>query len=250
MRFLLLLALFFHAGPADGTQGEDEMGTPNINSIIEWVRSEYPELPRIQTTNCRRIAGSSTWSQHSWANAADIFPITKEQGDTIQARLLKEFGPHIKTILWQVANHFDHIHVDTWPTGTGTPPCAGGSLKVRHKDGTIGSAFTDDIKQGKSEFMEFVIQVLKGQNTAFYRAMQAKTGEPHGDPAYWASDDPRTPTDAEWVAAAPKLFGAALQTGVFSSGIKGDKGDPGPPGSPGPTTAQVAAEIGRRITNG
>ena len=193
------------------------MGTPNINSIIEWVRSEYPDLPRIQTTNCRRISGSSTWSQHSWANAADIFPVTKDQGDTIYARLLSHFGRHIKVILWQVRDHFDHIHVDTWPTGIGTPPCAGGSLQVRHKDGSTGSVFTDDIAK-EVDGMEFIIQVLKGQNGAFYKSLQAKTGVPAGNAAYWGSDYTGTkPNDAEWRAAADDLLGAALQTGVFAS---------------------------------
>lgn len=131
------------------------MPTPNINSIIEWVEREYPDLPRIQTTNCRKIAGSNTWSQHSWANAADIF-VSKAVGDELAPRLRATFGEHIKALLWQVTNHFDHIHVDTWPTGTGTPPCGGGTLTVRHKDGTKGVVFTDDIKiveQGGDEDM-------------------------------------------------------------------------------------------------
>lgn len=146
MRFLLLFALFLHTGPAEGTQGADELGTPNINTIIEWVRQEYPNLPRIQTTNCRPIAGSSTWSQHSWANAADIF-VDKQTGDELYERLRATFGEHIKTILWQVRDHHDHIHLDTWPTGIGTPPCAGGSTRVRHKDGSTGTQFTDDIEE-------------------------------------------------------------------------------------------------------
>jgi hypothetical protein len=150
VRFLLLLALFFHAGPAEGTQTEDEMGTPNINTIIEWVRSEYPDLPRIQTTNCRPIAGSSTWSQHSWSNAADIF-VNTTQGNELKPLLEQRFGKWIKVILWQVPGHFDHIHVDTWPTGRSTPPCAGGELWVTHKDGTVGRVFTDDIPKGGDE---------------------------------------------------------------------------------------------------
>jgi hypothetical protein len=217
VRFLLLLALFLHAGPVEGTQVEgDEVGTPNINTIIEWVRSGYPDLPRIQTTNCRRISGSSTWSQHSWANAADIF-VDKKTGDELAARLRERYGPWIATLLWWRKDHWDHIHVDMWPEGIFTPPCAGGKLVVAYEDGTIGYKFTNDIKTG-DEDMEFIIRVLKGQNSAFYRSLQAVTGEPGGDPAYWASDDPREPSDAEWADAAPKLFGAALQAGVFHTG--------------------------------
>jgi hypothetical protein len=32
-----------------------------------------------------------------------------------------------------------------WPKGYMTPPCAGGSLRVKHIDGNIGSVFTSDI---------------------------------------------------------------------------------------------------------
>jgi hypothetical protein len=134
------------------------MGTPNINTIIDWVRSEYPDLPRIQTTNCRKIAGSKTWSQHAWSNAADIF-VDRELGDVLADRLRATFGGHIRALLWEVADHFDHIHVETWPIGTGTPPCAGGSLKVRHANGASGTAFTDDIPKGGDE----VSQALRHQ---------------------------------------------------------------------------------------
>jgi hypothetical protein len=134
------------------------MGTPNINTIIDWVRSEYPDLPRIQTTNCRRISGSRTWSQHAWSNAADIF-VDKQTGDELSVKLRERFGEWIKVMLWWTKDHFDHIHLDTWPTGINTPPCAGGKLAVKHKDGTIGATFTDDIPKGGDE----VSQALRHQ---------------------------------------------------------------------------------------
>jgi hypothetical protein len=184
VRFLLLLALFFHAGPAEGTQTEDEMGTPNINTIIEWVRSEYPDLPRIQTTNCRTIAGSNTWSQHSWANAADIF-VNTTQGNELKPLLEQRFGKWIKVILWQVPGHFDHIHVDTWPTGMATPPCAGGFLQVRHQDGTFGAVFTDDIPKGGDELPltdEEIARIAAAtaEKVWFHLIQDAVTGVPRG----------------------------------------------------------------------
>src|SRR5262245_327781 len=30
--------------------------------------------------SCRRIDGSSSWSQHAWGNASDLFPVGKEYG--------------------------------------------------------------------------------------------------------------------------------------------------------------------------
>lgn len=240
MRFLLLLALFFHAGPAEGTQIEaDEMGTPNINSIIEWLRAEYPELPRIQTTNCRRIAGSSTWSQHSWSNAADIFPLSKEQGDTIHKRLLKQFGPYIKVILWQVRNHFDHIHLDTWPTGIGTPPCAGGTLQVRHKDGRIGTVFTDDIKEGGDDMASGTralrLAVAEAQNKGWLNQTSSE---------YWLGKT-ATPEDPEW-----QDFENAWAGWKLAEARKIQDGLVKPVATAGPTMTAIAADMAKRLTNG
>ena len=101
-----------------------------------------------------------------------------------------------------------------------------------------------DIGEGGDDDMEFIIKVLKGQNMAFYRSLQAKTGVPGGNPDYWGSDyaGPK-PSDVEWQVAADDLFGAALQAGVFGhgwiagptgpQGPKGDKGDPGVGLTPG-----------------
>lgn len=131
------------------------MPTPNVDAVIDWVEAEYPDLPRIQTTNCRPIAGSSTWSQHSWANAADIF-VDRQTGDELAPQLRTMFGPHIRTLLWQVKDHYDHIHVDFWPTGISTPPCAGGTLRVRYRDGTVGDTFTLTIQSKGDDMWEYL----------------------------------------------------------------------------------------------
>lgn len=46
-----------------------------------------------------------------------------------------KFG--IKVILWRVKDHFDHIHIDLWPTGVATPPCKKGADRYRYSDGRI-----------------------------------------------------------------------------------------------------------------
>jgi hypothetical protein len=96
-----------------------------------------------------------TWSQHAYTqdnhldpnfegNAADLFPPTMAYGDQVAAWLRSEFPEVMKVVLWRVKNHFDHVHFDTWPTGINLPPCRGGHLQVRHKDGKVGREFTYD----------------------------------------------------------------------------------------------------------
>lgn len=46
-----------------------------------------------------------------------------------------KFG--IKTMLWMVKDHYNHIHVDMWPTGYGLPPCGKGSERYRYSDNRI-----------------------------------------------------------------------------------------------------------------
>ena len=80
--------------------------------------------------NRRKISGTTIWSQHSWPNALDIFftsygdksPEHQAQLDEVYAYLLfRQDALSIKVILWRSANHYDHIHIDCWPRGTGTP---------------------------------------------------------------------------------------------------------------------------------
>ncbi len=112
--------------------------------VVDYVKATYQR--KVGVTNCRKIAGSSTWSQHAWSNAADIYVSDYRLGDKIVKDIREKFGSHIKVVLWWTRNHYDHIHVDMWPTGIYTPPCAGGALRVRHKDGRYGREFTADLE--------------------------------------------------------------------------------------------------------
>lgn len=70
--------------------------------------------------------------------------------------------------------------------------------------------------------MDLIIQVLKGQNMAFWQAVNNKTGHPFADADIWGSDYPGTkPSDETWRAYAPVLLGAVLQAGVFTEGAGG-----------------------------
>lgn len=90
----------------------------------------FPLLVDWGITNCRHIAGSTSWSQHAWGNAVDLHPLTKSYGDKayayVQANAARLSVAHL---LWQVPDHYDHIHADFNPQGVGTPPCAGGALQ-------------------------------------------------------------------------------------------------------------------------
>lgn len=130
------------------------MFTPNVQHIVDDIRKEFPTV-RVGYWLCRRIEGTLTWSQHAYTqenyldpdfegNAADIFPFNNATGDRVAAFLRTEYPEVMKVVLWRVKNHFDHVHFDTWPTGINLPPCRGGHLQVRHKDGRIGREFTYD----------------------------------------------------------------------------------------------------------
>lgn len=99
------------------------MITPSADRIRSQVRGRWPEA-EIQVYNRRYIAGTTTWSQHAWGNALDIFapmPMLDEIADFLRGRKRAGILP-VGLILWRVANHFDHIHVEGEPKQTGTPP--------------------------------------------------------------------------------------------------------------------------------
>lgn len=101
---------------------------------------------------CKKIAGSSTWSQHSWGNAIDIFPTDgntqaklRDIADAVvyQATHKTKANRFRKLPVSQVIDHDGrriwssgqgwytyagttgaHIHVSGKPLKTGVPPCA------------------------------------------------------------------------------------------------------------------------------
>lgn len=112
------------------------------------LRERFPEL-RAGVANCRKIAGTSTWSQHAWSAGLDIHhrdygysasPAHQAWLDQVFAFINRyRLTMSIRTALWRVNNHYDHIHIDFWPRGYGTPPCAGGTLRVRYSNGLVVS---------------------------------------------------------------------------------------------------------------
>lgn len=124
------------------------MATPAAEQLETALSEQFPGI-RFGRYNCRKISGSDTWSQHSWNNARDIYPpsgieyLTSNDGeyrdylDEVDEFLLEyKEALNIRVHLWQVRNHYNHIHVDFWPRGWALPPCAGGSPRYKYPDGT------------------------------------------------------------------------------------------------------------------
>lgn len=78
---------------------------------------------------CRRIDGSSTWSQHAFSNAFD-FRIRKAgaAADSIDTEATTKVVNKVKDqaaeALWLVSGHFYHAHMTGSPKRFGTPGCA------------------------------------------------------------------------------------------------------------------------------
>ena len=113
--------------------------TPNLRIVYDYIKAKYGLS--IGVTNCRKISGSQTYSQHSWSNAGDIYTTSHSLQDAIRNDLWDTFGSDVirHTLTWRYnAAHWNHVHVDLWPKGWLTPPCvAGGVNKIKFRDGTV-----------------------------------------------------------------------------------------------------------------
>lgn len=113
----------------------DVSGTAAIKQVVAYVYDKYPRATNLGIYNCKKIQGSDSWSQHSWANALDIGG-NEAYLNEIAADLLGQARSKklpIAQILWQKENiltggsvydHEDHIHISASPMFTGTPPCS------------------------------------------------------------------------------------------------------------------------------
>jgi hypothetical protein len=78
---------------------------------------------------CRRIDGSSTWSQHAFHNAFD-FRIRKADAPDMSidtaatTRVVNEVDSYAAEALWQTSGHYFHAHLTGDPKRFGTPECA------------------------------------------------------------------------------------------------------------------------------
>ena len=170
--------------------------------IEQVLEPRFPGI-RFGRVNCRLIAGSELWSQHSWpgGNARDLY--APEDHDDPMG-FLDEVNTFlswnvealsIRLILWRCRNHYSHIHADFWPTGINTPPCAGGVERYRWSDGHTAMTNNPDPENGYYQPPEELMP--RELFEEMIRALFAIGEEFRGDPAYWIAKID-TPEDPEW----------------------------------------------------
>jgi peptidoglycan hydrolase-like protein with peptidoglycan-binding domain len=124
--------------------------------VFDVLKDEFPDIYG-GGYNCRKISGSSRYSQHAWPNALDLtnknYGYSTDPANQAYLDQVAEFlwanreALSLKMLLWRgkswftqnpVSGHQNHIHVDFWPTGYGTPPCAGGgSVRYQFSTGRV-----------------------------------------------------------------------------------------------------------------
>lgn len=78
----------------------------------------------------------------------------------------------IKTVLWRTKDHYNHVHVDMWPTGYGVPPCAGGRERYKYSDGRIVRAVGGNVPpQGIFDWEDTVL-INVGETGNYVRVYQ------------------------------------------------------------------------------
>lgn len=192
--------------------------------------------------NCRKISGSTVWSQHAWANAWDITspywpksrynPLHMKYMDRIVDWLnanKQRLG--IRIVLWRTVNHWNHAHVETYPRGIRTPPCAGGALKVMYPGGTVSDdgfvLYPDDDTEDDDMLREGDNgpAVVRAQNQIIaYWARRNETALPEHGPDGDFGDE-----TVEWVNRTRTNLGlpeTGLFTGYMYSELLNDAGAP------------------------
>jgi hypothetical protein len=116
----------------------DTIGTPAIDKIYGTVVNRFRGVENWGIYSCRRIAGSSRWSQHAFKNAWDIHHgtlmgeiadfLVKNYDILDVAEVIYNRRIWTRSEGWRTYSgsnpHTDHIHVSGFPLATGVPPCA------------------------------------------------------------------------------------------------------------------------------
>lgn len=157
------------------------ISTPNAERCRWHLERAFGELV-ISYYNCRHISNDprKPWSQHAayepqygyHGNALDIMEDSPVGLDGVAAWLearRSEFS--IRQILWQVAGHYDHVHVDFWPIMKDDwwypAPCENrrNPLVVIHRNGILGSTFgppfDPELEGGSVMFNEWCVGLVE-----------------------------------------------------------------------------------------
>jgi hypothetical protein len=111
--------------------------------FVVALNQAFPDAGTLGIYNRRKIANSTSWSQHSWGNAVDIksparmaLPpnVSSSQYDPryaehfaymdrVNAWIMRNaYLYHVRYRAWRRSDHYNHIHVDFNPKQYGTPP--------------------------------------------------------------------------------------------------------------------------------
>lgn len=100
------------------------VGTADVKQTYREITARY-KITNVGTCNCRRIDGSTRFSEHAWCDAQDVGGRVVEL-DRVYHYLNANRGRlNINYILWRgdPGHYPGHIHWDHNPSHSGTPPC-------------------------------------------------------------------------------------------------------------------------------
>jgi len=111
-------------------------GNDAIDIVVGTTVAKFPDVTNLGIFVCKKISGSSTYSQHSWANAVD-FGSPYGFGSPRSVVLLDSVANYIQR-LWDQGwlpvaqlgwrnwdGHYPgHMHISGDPMRSGIPPCA------------------------------------------------------------------------------------------------------------------------------
>jgi hypothetical protein len=115
--------------------------TTAIDKVYTALKWNFTDWGFIGTFSCRRIAGSSSWSQHAWGNAIDFTGSTSKMnamtswlaqkassGQLPISQIIHNRQVWTPMYGWMyysgIDPHYTHVHVSGLPYLYGTPPCA------------------------------------------------------------------------------------------------------------------------------
>ena len=101
---------------------------------------------------------------------------------------------------------------------------------------------TEQYKASQTEEEAMIQEALKAQDGAFYERLQALTGTPGGNAAYWGHDyEGSKPSQQEWDTATPTIFAAVVEAATLG-------GTPGPAGPAGKDATVEVYVDGERVS--
>lgn len=102
--------------------------SPAIKTVWRRVARNWGNTSLVNwgVFSCRRIKGSATWSQHAYGNAVDFHASGAVMAAIAGYCRGASMRDVVAQILWQVPDHYDHVHISGRPMFSGLPACAGG----------------------------------------------------------------------------------------------------------------------------